>query len=179
MKDRILIKNKEGFEPITESEEERHYIYPFVQPEYLLYINNPDEMSNQLTIYERLSFSDDLRRSGLLIGGRLVYLSKKLGIFFSTWVLSLFLSGLAWRRRSVYEFPPTFKLIIFSVITPFIVYLLHLMYIGMNEIIIYSHNYFTRLVTGRLNVAVWVVLLNCVIAVIATFYFLAQKSGAD
>ena len=129
MEDKILIKNNEGFEPTTEGEEELHYIYPFVHPGYLLYINDPEETGNQLTIYERLSLSDDLRRSGLPIDGRLVYLSKKLGILFSTWVLSLFLSGLGWRRRSVYEFPPPLKLIIFSVVTPFIVYLLHLMYV--------------------------------------------------
>ena len=174
MGDRILIKNADGFKEVSEKDEELYYIYPFVNPEYLLRMEQGVEQ--QLTIYEMFSASGDLRKSGLDIEGRFMWLSRKFGIIFSVYVLSLFLGGLGWKRRSIYEFPSILKLIIFAAVVPFVVYLLYLLYGGMNDVLIYSHRYFSRLVTGRINLVVYTILINTVIGIFSTLYFLSQKS---
>lgn len=179
MDNKIKIKNEEEFVKVPEGKEDLHYIHPFIHPGYLLYINDRESILNQLTIYERFSVFEDLRRSGLDIEDKFTYLSKKLGIFFSVYVLSLFISALAWKKRSIYKFPPVLKLFFFAIITPFVVYFLHLIYTNMNDIIIYTHRYFTRFVMEKMNVVVYTALINTVFALIATLYFLSQRSSAE
>ena len=177
MGERILIKNAEVFEEISEEDEELRYIYPFVNPEYLVRMD-PD-IERQLTIYERISVSEDLKRSGLDIEGRHVWLSEKFGILFSVYVLSLFIGAMGWKRRSIYDFPSVFKLILYAAVAPFVVYLIFRLYVGMNAVLIYSHRYFTRLVSGRINLIVFIILINTVIGIFATFYFLSQGSAEE
>jgi len=177
MNGRILIKNAEGFKEAPEGEEELYNIYPFVNPVYLLQMDRGIE--NRLTLYERISLSEQLQRSGVDIEERLEWLSRKIGILFSVYILSLFLGGFGWKRRSTYEFPSVIKLVFFAAVSPFVVYLLFLLYNGTNDVFIYSYRYFTRFVTGKINLAVYTILINAVIGIFATLYFLSRKSSED
>ena len=177
MNGRILIKNAEGFKEVPEDEGELYNIYPFVNPVYLLQMDRGIE--NRLTLYERISLSEQLQRSGFDIEKRLEWLSRKIGILFSVYILSLFLGGFGWKRRSTYEFPSVIKLVIFAVVSPFVVYLLFLLYNGTNDVFIYSYQYFTRFVTGKINLLVYTILINSVIGIFTTLYFLSRKSSEE
>ncbi|MBA7618632.1 hypothetical protein ES703_25962 [subsurface metagenome] len=179
IKNKIRVKNDEGFKKIPEKDEGLHYIQTYIDPGYILYMNNSKELLTLLNIYERFSISENLHNSGFDIDNKYVYLSKKLGILFSVYVLSLFLSALAWARRSIYEFPPLLKLLLFILIVPVIAYFLHLLYIDMNNLIIYSHGYFTRVLFKNINVALYTAIVNLVFSLIATLYFLSQSSRVE
>ena len=176
---KIRLKNDEGFKKIDEKDWERHHIYPYVPPGYLIYHGEREELLGMLNIYERFTLSENLRAGGFDIETKFHYLAKKLGIFSSVYVLTLFLSTLAWAKRSIYEFPPVTKLFLFILVVPFAVYLLHLLYIDMNHLIIYSHRYFTRFMFKNMNVVIFTGIFNLVFSIIATLYFLSQSSRIE
>jgi len=175
----IRLKNDEGFKKIPENRLGAQNISTYTDPGYLLYSTNREKLASLLNIYEWFSLSDSLRKSGVDIASKWEYLSRLFGIVFSVYVLSLFLSSLAWAKRSIYEFPPVAKLVLFFVVVPVTVYFLHLLYIDMNNLIIYSHRYFTRLMFKGMNVAVYTMIFNIVFAIVSTLYFLSQRSGVE
>jgi len=179
IKDSIRLKNNEGFEYISEDKRMLYYIYPYVNPNYLIYTVDKDNLLNQLTVYERINLSNNLRQSGIDIENKYFYFSKKLGIFFSCYVLSIFFAALAWSRRSIYDFPPKIKLFLFILIVPFLSYFLYLLYIDVNSIIIYSHRYFIRYLLKNINIALYTGIINIVLAAISTIYFLSRISKLD
>jgi hypothetical protein len=175
----IRLKNDEGFKKIPENKLGVQNISTYTDPGYLLYSGDRETLINLLNIYEWFSLSDLLRKSGIDVASKWEYLSRILGIVFSVYVLTLFLSSLAWAKRSIYEFPPVPKLVLFFIVVPVTVYFLHLLYIDMNNLIIYSHRYFTRLMFKGLNVAVYTMLFNIVFSIVSTLYFLSQRSGIE
>jgi tetratricopeptide (TPR) repeat protein len=178
MGDRILLKNQEGFGMTVAGEEGRYTIRPFVSPLYLLSMDRGIEQ--RLTVYERFTVSDGLVESGLDLEGRFVWLSRKLGILFAVYTLSLFLAGMGWKRRSTYKSPSPLKLLLFSATLPVVAYLLFLLYTGMNDVLLYAHRYFARLINANVNPLVFVGIINAAIGIAATAYFLSQKApGSD
>jgi tetratricopeptide (TPR) repeat protein len=172
---RVRLKIGREYRKIPEGKEELYNIEPPVSPIYLIHYNNASRLLNQLTLYERMTMSAALRGSGFDIEDRFVYLARELGIFFSVYVLTLLFSGLAWTKRSIYEFPPAFKLLLYVIVTPILCYLFHHLYLDLNSIFIYSHRYITRFLFSGINVAVYTGIINLFIAAVATFYFLAQR----
>jgi len=126
--DKIRVKNEEGFKKVSEKQAGIYYIVPYIDPGYLIYFSQREELLNFLTIYERFALSENLYNSGFDIEPKEVYLAKKFGIYFSIYVLTLFLSALAWAKRSIYEFPPVLKLFLFVLVVPFTAYFLYLLY---------------------------------------------------
>lgn len=176
---KIRLKNNKGFEKPTEKDEELLNIYPFISPAYLIYLGESGSLAKMLNIYEHFNLSKNLKKSGLDIENNPIFLSRKMGILFSVYFLTLFLSSLAWSRRSTYESPPKFKLLLFIIILPFMAYFLFRLYINMNSIIIYSHRYFTRFLFKSMNTAVYTGLINIIFSLIATFLFLSPGSKAE
>jgi hypothetical protein len=175
MQGNIRLKNNEGFSEVDDKDKDIQFIYPYTHPIYLVYAQERDYFN----IYEYFKISEDLYKSGFDIEDRYFYISRKLGVFFSVYVLSLFLSALAWAKRSIYEFPPVPKLVIFAVIAPVAAYFLYILYNDMNSIIIYSHRYFTRYVFHNFNVALYTGLINLAFSLAATFYFLSQSNRVE
>jgi tetratricopeptide (TPR) repeat protein len=176
--DSIRLKNDEGFTKPSRQEDEQHNIHPFISPSYLIYFGNSETLAGMLNIYERITFTDNLLNSGLNIVSNMMYLSQKIGIFSAVYILTLFLSALAWSKRSVYTTPPKLKLILFVVIVPFLVYFLYLFYLNVNNVIIYTHNYFTRFLIKNMNIAVYTGLINLGISFVVTIFFLSQRKTA-
>ncbi|MBN2324255.1 MAG: hypothetical protein JXQ30_11010 [Spirochaetes bacterium] len=172
--ERILLKNKEGFATPAPEEEGRYTIRPFVNPLYLLSLNGGIE--RRLTVYERFTVSEGLVKSGLDLEGRFVWLSRKVGILFAVYTLSLFIAGMGWKRRSIYELPSPLKLLLFAASLPFVVYLFFLLYTGMNDVLLYAHRYLTRLVSANINPLVFVGIVNAAIGIVSTAYFLSQNA---
>jgi tetratricopeptide (TPR) repeat protein len=177
----IRLKNEEGFKKLAEKERERSYIVPFVEPGYLVYTGQRDTLLDMLNVYERFSLAAKLRESGFDIQNTGHYIAATLGQLFSVYVLSLFLSALAWAKRSIYEFPPLIKLVLFVLVVPLLCHFLRLLYVDMNSLFMYSHRYFARLFSGTsgMNIAVFIGIINGVFAVIATLYFLSQSSRVE
>jgi hypothetical protein len=164
---------------IPEGGEDLFYIETEVHPGYLLYLNEDDRLIRQLTVYERFSEHGVLRTSGFDIENPFRYLSEKIGLFFSVYVLSLVFAGIAWTKRSIYEFPPGFKLLLYLIIAPVLCYLFHLLFLDANSMIIYSHRYAVRLLGRSINMALYTGIINLGIAVIATVYYLSQRSSVE
>ncbi len=179
MGDKIRLKNRMGFRKVDERDEDRYYIYPVVNPGYLLYFSDSPHLENQLTVYERLTLTQQLKKSGMNVESRYTYLSKKLAIFFSIYVLSLVMGGIAWSKRSIYEFPPFSKIIIFIASVPLLSYLLHYMYIEANNVLIYTHRYLTRYLFKNMNLLVYTTIINILIAAAATVFYLSQGSEVE
>jgi len=177
--DKIRLKNKSGFRRIAEKEINRYFIYPAVNPGYLMYFSDSSRLINQLTVYEYFNLTPELKKSGLNIEGRYTYLSKKLGVFFSIYVLSLLLGGIAWSKRSIYEFPPFFKIIVFAISVPLLSYLFHHLYLDANNIFIYTHRYLTRYFFKNMNVFTYTAIIHTVIAAVATIFYLSQGSEVE
>ncbi len=177
--DKIRLKNKSGFRRVAENESNRYFIYLAVNPGYLLYFSDSSRLRDQLTVYEYFKLTPQLRKSGLNIEGRYTYLSKKLGIFFSIYVLSLLLGGIAWSKRSIYEFPPFFKIIVFAVSVPLLSYLFHHLYMDANNIFIYTHRYLARYFFKNMNVFIYTAIIHIVIATAATVFYLSQGSEVE
>jgi tetratricopeptide (TPR) repeat protein len=176
---RIRLKNIRDFEALSSEDAGRYYILTDLHPGYLLYFNNKDKLTEQLSIYERLTLSDELLQSGIDIQSRSVYVAQSLGIFFSVYVLSLILSGIAWSKRSIYEFPPFFKLLLFIIVAPILCYLFHRLYLDVNSIFLYTHRYVTRYFLKNLNIALYTAIINSVIAILSTIFFLSQRSEVE
>jgi tetratricopeptide (TPR) repeat protein len=176
---RIRLKNIRDFKELSSEDAGRYYILIDLHPGYLLYFNNKDKLTEQLSIYERLTLSDELLQSGIDIQSRSVYVAQSLGIFFSVYVLSLILSGIAWSKRSIYEFPPFFKLLLFIIVAPILCYLFHRLYLDVNSIFLYSHRYVTRYFLKNLNIALYTAIINSVIAMLSTIFFLSQRSEVE
>lgn len=176
---RVRLKNLEDFEKLSSSEEERFYIYPSVEPGYLIYLNEKERLLRQLTLFERLELTSKLQRAGIDIESPWIYLSQKFGIFFSVYVLSLVIGGIAWSKRSIYEFPPGFKLIIFLFAVPLLAYILHHLYLDANSLIMYLHRYLVRFAFKNLNIAIYTAIINSAIGVAATIYYLSLSSRVE
>lgn len=179
IENKIRLKNNEGFENHSERDEELLYITPFISSAYLIHLGENVSLVKMLNIYEHFSLSKDFHKSGLDIENKFIYLARKIGILFSVYFLTLFLSPLAWSGRSAYKFPPKIKLVLFIIIVPFMAYFLFLLYINMNSIIIYSHRYFSRYLFKSMNTAVFTGLINLIFSIIATFLFLSPGSKAE
>jgi hypothetical protein len=176
---RIRLKNIRDFEELKTEDVSRYYILTDLHPGYLLYFNYKEKLTQQLSIYERLTLSDEILQSGFDIPDRSTYVAQSLGIFFSVYILSLILSGIAWSKRSIYEFPPFLKLLLFIIVAPVLCYLFHRVYLDVNSIFIYSHRYVTRYFLKNLNIALYTAIINTVIAVLSTIFFLSQRSEVE
>jgi tetratricopeptide (TPR) repeat protein len=176
---RIRLKNIRDFEELKTEDASRYYILTDLHPGYLLYFNYKEKLTQQLSIYERLTLSDEILQSGFDIPDRSTYVAQSLGIFFSVYILSLILSGIAWSKRSIYEFPPFLKLLLFIIVAPVLCYLFHRVYLDVNSIFIYSHRYVTRYFLKNLNIALYTAIINAVIAVLSTIFFLSQRSEVE
>jgi len=174
IKNKIRLKNKEGLEKIPEEKFDEYYIVPYVEPPYLLFINEPQKLKQQLNIYNWVNQWENLKKSGVDISSHFHYISHKLGILFSIYVISLFLAGLGWTKRSIYEFPPVGKLILFFLVIPLFVYFIDILYTDMNGLIIYSHRYFTRYIIHNINLIFYTLLINTLFALISTLYFFSR-----
>jgi tetratricopeptide (TPR) repeat protein len=172
---RIKLKNDEGFIKPSEAEYEHKSIHPLISPSYLIYFGDSETLGGMLDISERIKHSGDLRASGLDIDNNMVYLSRKFGIFSAVYILTLFLSALAWSKRSIYTSPPKLKLFFFIVIVPFLAYFLYLLYLNFNDVIIYTHTYFTRFIIKNMNIAIYTGLINLALSLVVTLFFLSQR----
>ena len=175
----IRLKNNEGFRKVNEKDLEGYITTPFVEPGYLIYTGEKNALQGMLNVYERFSLSENLRMSGFDIESKERYAAQKLGILFSVYVLTLFLSAFSWAKRSIYEFPPAFKLFLFIIVVPFLAHFLHILYVDMNSLIIYSHRYFSRVLFGGMNLAVYAGIINGIFAIFATLYYLSQSSRVE
>ncbi len=176
---RIRLKNIRDFEDLSTEDASRYYILIDLHPGYLLYFNHKEKLIEQLSVYERFTLSDELLQSGFDIPSRSTYVAQSLGIFFSVYVLSLVLSGIAWSKRSIYEFPPFFKLLLFIIVAPILCYLFQRLYLDANSIFIYSHRYVTRYFLKNINIALYTAFINSVIAILSTIFFLSQRSEVE
>jgi hypothetical protein len=180
LRSRELGRDSRDYMRVPEGKELLYYIETDLHPQYLIYFNEGELLLRQLDVYERFSLSNTLRESGFDIESRSAYLAKKLGIFFSVYVLALIFAGIAWGKRSIYEFPPGFKLLIFIIITPVLCYLFHRLYIDVNSIFVYTHRYAVQYIFKRgMNVALYTGIINLIIAVFATIYYLSQRSSVE
>jgi len=177
--DSIRLKKSEKFENISPTKNKEYYIHPYIAPNYLLYINDRKKLLNQLTLWERVNIAKKLRQSGFDIGDKYLYISKRLGVFFSIYICTIILSAFAWSKRSIYDFPPRIKLILFILIVPFLSYFIQILYTDINSIIIYSHRYLTRYILKNLNLAIYTGIINTVFAIISTIYFMMQSGKND
>lgn len=177
---RIRVKNGTDYEEVSPDQKELNYIKNGLHPQYLLYFNDNNRLVRQLDVYERFSLGTALKENGFNIEGRSYYLARKLGVFFSVYVLTLIFSGIAWTRRSIYNFPPGFKLLIFIIIMPVLSYLFHRLYLDVNSIFMYTHRYIVLYILKRgVNVALYTGIINLIIAVITTIFYLSQKSSME
>lgn len=176
---RVRLKNLEVFEKLSPEEEERFYIYTPVEPGYLIYLPEKEKLLRQLTLFERLDLTSKLQRAGIDIESPWTYLSQKFGIFFSVYALSLVLGGIAWTKRSIYEFPPGFKLLIFLLAAPLLAYILHHLYLDANSMIMYLHRYLVRFAFKNLNIAIYTALINSAVAAAATIFYLSLSSRVE
>ncbi len=172
---RIKLKNDEGFVKPSEAESEHNSIHPLISPSYLIYFGDNETLGGMLDIYERINLADDLRASGLDIDKNMVYVSRKFGVFSAVYILTLFLSALAWSKRNIHTTPPKLKLFFFILIVPFLAYFLYLFYLNVNDVFIYTHTYFTRYLIKDMNIAIYTGLINLVLSLAATLFFLSQR----
>jgi tetratricopeptide (TPR) repeat protein len=175
---RIRLKNEMEFTRVAEGEEDRHFITPHVPPGYLALMSDSALLEKQLTFYERTQLAEGIFRSGVDIDSNARYIAREAGVIFSIYVLSLVFSAMAWAKRSIYEFPPFFKLLIFIVTVPVLAFIAHRLYVSANDLLMYTHRYVLRVI-GGMNVAVFVIVVQAVISFAATFYFLTQRSGVE
>ena len=177
---RIRVKNSSDYEKIPPNQSELHYIKSGLHPQYLIYANEQGRLERQLDIYERFDLGTTLRNNGVDIETWPYYLASKLGIFFSVYVLSLILAGIAWRRRSIYNFPPGFKLLMFLIVVPVLSFLFYRLYIDLNSMFMYTHKYIVLHIIKRgFNIALYTGIINLIIAVVATIFFLSQRSSVE
>ena len=177
---RIRLKNGTDYEEVSPDQEELNYIKNGLHPQYLMYFNDNSRLVRQLDVYERFNLGTALKENGFNIEGRSYYLARKLGVFFSVYVLTLIFAGIAWTSRSIYNFPPGFKLLIFVIIMPVLSYLFHHLYLDVNSIFMYTHRYTVLYILKRgINVALYTGIINLIIAVIATIFYLSQKSSVE
>jgi len=95
-------------------------------------------------------------------------------------VLALILAGIAWRRRSIYNFPPGFKFFMFIIIMPVLSYLFYRLYLDLNSIFMYTHKYIVLYIVRRgFNISLYTGIINVIIAVMATIFYLSQRSSVE
>jgi len=176
---REFSRDSTNYMRVPEARDELYFIETGLHPGYLLYFNASERLLRQLTVYERFSLYPALRASGFDIEGRFVYLSRKLGSFFGVYILALILAGIAWSKRSIYEFPPRFKLLLYIIIAPVLCYLFHHLYMDANSMFIYSHRYAARFFLKNINIALYTGIINTVIALFATIFYLSQRSSVE
>jgi hypothetical protein len=164
---------------VPEGQEERYYIRDDLHPGYLLLFNERERLLRQLTVYERFALSASLRGNGFDIEDRFVYIAKKLGSFFGVYVLALVFACIAWTKRSIYEFPPPFKFLLYLIVTPVLCFLFHHLYQDVNGMLIYSHRYATRYLFESMNIALYTGILNAVIAALVTVIYLSQRNTVE
>lgn len=173
----IRLKNDEGYRRVPEGQEHRFFIQPLTGPGYLVLVSQ-GESADQLNLYERIEQTDNLRKSGMRIPGLWEYLSREIGVLFSVYALAMVLGGIAWSKRSIYEFPPLWKLLIFLATVPLLCFFLQRFYTGANDMLIYLHRYAAGRLAG-LNVLVLAAAVNVAAALAATLFFLSRESGME
>jgi tetratricopeptide (TPR) repeat protein len=176
---RIRLKNDEGYLKTASAENEYRFITPYVPPGFLAYSGDLETLKNMMTIFDYLHTSGGLKASGFDVEGRFEYLADRSGIFFSVYVLALVLSAIGWSRRSIHEFPPIGRLAVFFLVMPPLSYFLHHLYLGMNEIIIYTHQYAARGLLKGMNILLFTLIAHLAISVGATVYYLSQRSTME
>jgi hypothetical protein len=164
---------------VPEGQEKRYYIQEDLNPGYLLLFNERERLLRQLTVYERFVLGASLRGNGFDIEDRFVYIAKKLGSFFGVYVLALVFACIAWTKRSIYEFPPPLKLLLYLIVTPVLCFLFHHLYQDVNGMFIYSHRYALRYLFRNMNVALYTGIINAVIAALVTVIYLSQRSTVE
>jgi hypothetical protein len=167
------------FMMVPQGQDEQYYLQSNLYPGYLLFFNERDRLLRQLTVYERFTVSRLLQSSGFDIEDRSVYIARELGSFFGVYVLALVFAGIAWTKRSIYEFPPRFKLLLYLIVTPILCYLFHHLYQDVNSLFIYSHRYAVRYLLKNMNIALYTGIINAVIAALATVYYLSQRNSVE
>jgi len=177
---RIRVKNSTDYEEVSPKQVELFYIKSGLHPQYLIYLNDNKRLDRQLDVYERFDLDTTLKDNGFDIETWPYYLARKLGVFFSVYVLTLIFAGIAWRRRSIYNFPPGFKFLMFVIIMPVLSYLFYRLYLDLNSIFMYTHKYIVLYIFKRgFNVALYTGIINLIIAVMATIFFLSQRSSVE
>jgi tetratricopeptide (TPR) repeat protein len=175
---RIRLKKENSFKKVDEGEMDRYFIVPYVPPGYVALMGDRSLLMKQLSLYERIELTEDLILSGLDMDTVPRYIAREAGVFFSIYVLTLIFSGIAWSKRSIYEFPPFFKLIIFLVTVPILAFIAHHIYTAGNDMLLYLHRYVLR-AFGNMSVLLFVLVIQAAVSFFATFYFLSQRSGVE
>ena len=176
---RIRLKNDEGYVKTASAEKEHRFITPYVGPGFLAYSGDMETLKSLMTIFDYLHTSGGLKASGFDVEGKFEYLAARSGIFFSVYVLALVLSAIGWSRRSIHEFPPIGRLLLFFLVMPLLSYFLHHLYLDMNAIIIYTHQYAARGLLKGMNILLFTLIAHLAISVGATLYYLSQRSTME
>ncbi len=171
----IRLKNKRRYSEIPKGKEHIYTIQLDINPWYIINGIPGDKLQNQLNIYEVFRYSDKLNRYGYNISPKYRWLAEKLGIFFALYAVTLFISSIVWYKRSIHDFPPIVRLIMFFMAIPFTSYFSYLIAIDINKIIIYTHQYFNRFIF-KINIFVYVLLFELILSTFTTVLFLMQKN---
>jgi len=174
----IRLKNKNDYYEIKQKDLKKYIIRPFVNPWYIANSSNIISLQDQLNAYNVFALSESLKKSGFDIQSKFQWIATKLGIFFAIYVLSMLISGFGWSKRSIYEFPPLFKLLLFLIVSPIISYYLYIIFLDFNHILMYTFKYFHRFIikSSHFNIFIYVLLIQSIISIISTVYFLSQKN---
>lgn len=174
---RIRLKNEDGYRQVPPEQEGRFFIEPFAGPGYLVLAARSGS-ADQLNLFERFGQTEGLSKSGMRLPGLEEHLAGQIGVLFSLYVLAVALAGIAWSKRSIYEFPPLWKLLVFLVTVPFLCFFLQRFYTGANQMLIYLHRYVVKLLPG-VGLLLLVTVVNAVAALAATLFFLSRDSGIE
>jgi tetratricopeptide (TPR) repeat protein len=174
---RIRLKNADGYRKVPPEQEDRFFIEPFAGPGYLVLAARSGS-DDQLNLFERFAHTEALVKSGMRLPGLEEYLAGQVGVLFSLYVLAVALGGIAWSKRSIYEFPPLWKLAVFLVTVPFLCFFLQRFYTGANQMLVHLHRYVVRLLPG-VGLLLLVTVVNAAAALAATLFFLSRDSGME
>ncbi|RKX94091.1 MAG: hypothetical protein DRP84_07535 [Spirochaetes bacterium] len=174
----IRLKNRDSYYEVKPKEMDKYHIKPYVGPWYLANSISFKDLQNQLTVYDVFNLSDPLIKSGFDIQPKFQWLSEKLGIFFGLYIVAILISGFCWSKRSIYEFPPIFKLLMFFIVSPLISYYLYVIYLDFNRILMYTYRYFHRFIikSEGFNIFIYMLTIQLIISIISSIYFLSQKT---
>ncbi|KPJ84671.1 MAG: hypothetical protein AMS17_15930, partial [Spirochaetes bacterium DG_61] len=67
----------------------------------------------------------------------------------------------------------------YIIIAPVLCYLFHHLYMDANSMFIYSHRYAARFFLKNINIALYTGIINTVIALFATIFYLSQRSSVE
>ncbi len=175
IKDHIRLKNKKRYFEIPKKKKFLYLINPDIDPWYIVNGIPSSRLQNQLNIYEVFTISDKLIKLGFNIKPKLYWLADKFGLLFALYVVTLFISAVGWSKRSIHESFPMIRVIMFFASMPIVAYFTYMLAVDINKIIIYTHQYFYRYVL-KVNILIYQIVVETVLAVGTTLYFLTQKN---